>query len=339
MLGLRLADSKRTPRIGRLAAGVRFHSASFQAIGVRNQVTVLDRSVLAPALSIARAEIVALDEACSRFREDSEISELNRRGPDGLAVSPLLFAATEVALQVAADTGGVVDPTVGGALRGLGYDRDFDVVATASPKPSFRLVPASGWESVRLDRANRRVSLGRSAELDLGATAKAFSAERIARAVLAQTGAAVLVSLGGDIAVRGAPPEGWPIHVCDDHKQSSGGQTVAIERGALATSSTTVRRWRAGGVELHHIVDPRTGAPAAEHWRTVSVTAASCVDANAAATAAIVLGTRAVPWLSRRGLAGRLVACDGSVTTVGQWPQDGAPIAPAPQRQRPPIHA
>jgi thiamine biosynthesis lipoprotein len=313
-----------------------FHSSCFQAIGVRNQVTVCDPDALEQAAEIAEAEVAALDLACSRFRDDSEIVGLNRSGAQGRVVSPLLFEAVEVAIDAARATGGLVDPTVGSALKGLGYDRDFDVVVTASPKPTFRLVPASGWESVRLDRSRRHISLGRNAELDLGATAKAFSADRIARAVRAATGTDVLVSLGGDIAVAGTPAAGWPIHVGDDHKLSAGGQVVAIRQGALATSSTTVRRWKAGRTELHHIVDPSTGAPAAEHWRTVSVTAATCVDANAAATAAIVLGPRAAGWLEEHALAARLVHLDGGVQTVGGWPEDvAARTSHAAGRNRP----
>jgi len=299
-----------------------FHTRTFQAIGVTNQVTVTERGALGRALEIARAEIEQLDVACSRFREDSEIAALNRGGPGGLSVSPLLFAATEVALEAARATDGLVDPTVGAAMRGLGYDRDFDLVLTRTPRPSFRLVPASGWQSVRLDHRSKRITIGRLTELDLGATAKAFSADRIARAVRESTGSDVLVSLGGDISVAGSPPGGWPIHVGEDHRQSCGGQTVAIREGALATSSTTVRRWQAGRVEVHHIVDPATGACAPEHWRTVSVTAASCVQANAAATAAIVLGPRAVGWLSERNLAARLVHRDGTVARTCGWPAE-----------------
>ena len=122
-------------------------------------------------------------------------------------------------------------------------------------------------------------------------------------------------------AVRGQPDEGWPIRVTHDHRRPAArAQVVAVREGGLATSSTTVRRWRAGSAELHHIVDPLTGAPAFEHWRTVSVAAASCVDANAAATAAILKGAAATRWLDELGLAARLVAADGSVTVTGGWP-------------------
>jgi FAD:protein FMN transferase len=101
-----------------------------------------------------------------------------------------------------------------------------------------------------------------------------------------------------------------------------------LREGGLATSSTTVRRWRTGGVERHHIVDPRTGQPAREIWTTASVAAATCVDANAASTAAIVLGDAAPAWLARSGLAARLVRRDGSVLGVAGWPESEGEEAP-----------
>jgi FAD:protein FMN transferase len=157
-----------------------FHSELFDAIGVTNQVTVVDESTLAAAAGIARRELAALDDACSRFRDDSELARLNRAG--GGEVSRLLFEALEVALGAARATGGLVDPTVGGSMRALGYDRDFDVLVRLGPRPQLELRPAAGWRSVRIDREASTVGLVRGAELDLGATAKAFAADRIASA-------------------------------------------------------------------------------------------------------------------------------------------------------------
>jgi thiamine biosynthesis lipoprotein len=110
------------------------------------------------------------------------------------------------------------------------------------------------------------------------------------------------------------------VRIAGARDASADGPTVAIAEGGLATSSTALRRWRAGGRELHHIVDPATGVPAAEHWRTVSVAASSCLDANAAATAAIVKGAAAVAWLERLGLPSRLVRADGAIATTCGWP-------------------
>jgi thiamine biosynthesis lipoprotein len=141
------------------------------------------------------------------------------------------------------------------------------------------------------------------------------------------TSTGALVNLGGDIALAGpAPGGGWPILVTDDHRSSltAGGQTIALTAGGLATSSTTVRRWRAGDREVHHIVDPRSGAPAQEIWRTVSVAAADCVTANTATTAAIVRGERAVAWLEQSGLPARLVRRDGTTVRTCGWPAEAA---------------
>jgi thiamine biosynthesis lipoprotein len=103
------------------------------------------------------------------------------------------------------------------------------------------------------------------------------------------------------------------------------GETVQVCSGGLATSSTTVRRWERGGEELHHVVDPATGRSAEVVWRTVSVAAATCVDANVAATAAIVRGLRSPDWLQSLGLPARLVRPDGTVVRVGGWPTAEVP--------------
>jgi thiamine biosynthesis lipoprotein len=165
-------------------------------------------------------------------------------------------------------------------------------------------------------------------ELDLGATAKAFAADQGAARAAAVVGGGILVSLGGDVAVAGTAPEsGWPVLVTDDHAAGpdAPGETIGIATGGLATSSTTVRRWRRGDEVLHHIIDPAVGRPAATCWRTVSVAAASCVDANIASTASIIRGESAPRWLAERGLAARLVRVDGEVVRVGGWPAPEQP--------------
>jgi thiamine biosynthesis lipoprotein len=294
-------------------------SATFDAIGVTNQVVVDAEDVLETALGIARAEVRELDRACSRFRDDSELAAVNRAAGSEVAVGPLLLDVVEAALHAAAATRGLVDPTVGPALAALGYDRDFRLVA-GSVTRSLRLVPACGWQRVRVDRRRSTIRIPRGAALDLGAVAKAYAADRIAARIHASTGASALVSLGGDVSVAGSPPGGWPVMVTDDHRDDGPGQMVGVTDGGLATSSTAVRRWRAGGRELHHIVEPSSGMPAPEHWRTVSVAAATCVDANAAATAAVLMGEAAPSWLDGMGLAARLVRPDGSVRSTARWP-------------------
>jgi thiamine biosynthesis lipoprotein len=303
-------------------------TASFPALGTTAAVTVVDAKALPAALAIVQEELRRIDETCSRFRDDSELAQLNRSAGVPFASSPLLLEALAVALSAAARTDGDVDPTVGRSMGALGWDSDFTVVvARRGQAPRMRIVPAAGWQRVRLDRARGLARIPAGVEIDLGATAKALAADRCARRVHEATGASALVNLGGDIALAGpAPAGGWPIRVTDDHRSAATaeGQTIALAGGGLATSSTTVRRWRAGDAELHHIVDPRTGAPAAEVWKTVSVAAGTCVEANSASTAAIVRGEKAVAWLERAGLPARLVRRDGARTYTCGWPEEAA---------------
>jgi FAD:protein FMN transferase len=296
-----------------------FHTATFDAIGVRNQVTVCSPDALPAAAATAEAAVAELDLACSRFRADSELTRLNAAG--SAIVSTLLLELIQAGLDAARWSGGLVDPTVGSALRALGYDRDFDAVVRRRAG-RIELVPAAGWRRVQVDPVSRRVTLPPGAELDLGATAKAFAADRIASRIARSTGSPTLVSLGGDVAVAGEPPaDGWPVAVTDDSRGEGGfAQTVAIRTGGLATSSTTARRWQTRDGVMHHIVDPSTGAPAVEVWRTVSVTAPTCVAANVASTAAILSGEDAVAWLEARALPARLVRQDGSVVLTAGWP-------------------
>jgi thiamine biosynthesis lipoprotein len=134
----------------------------------------------------------------------------------------------------------------------------------------------------------------------------------------------VLVSLGGDIAVAGeAPGTGWVVRIADDHEAPRvGGPAIAVSTGGLATSSTAVRRWATDRGVAHHVIDPRTALPAATSWRTVSVCAASCVEANVATLAALLLGADARAWLGSRGLHARLVREDGAITLAGAWPPE-----------------
>ena len=303
-------------------------SFSFQALGTTATVAVTGPEALPRARAVLERELEAIDLACSRFRSNSELVRLNEASGAEVRVSGLLLEAVRVALHAAEASGGLVDPTVGRTMRLAGYDRPMTVVRGRDGRlfrPSFE--PAAGWRRIELDEARSTIRAPKGVELDLGATAKALAADRAASAAARATGAGVLVSLGGDIAVAGEPPPGgWSIRIADDHAAplDGPGPVVSVHSGGLASSGTTVRRWATAGGELHHIVDPRTGRPADSPWRTVSVAAASCVDANTASTAALVLGDGAPAWLDECRLPSRLVRLDGSVACVGAWPAEAA---------------
>jgi thiamine biosynthesis lipoprotein len=292
-------------------------------------VVVTDPDSLGAATKAVMAVVAAIDMACSRFRDDSELSRL--MAGDGRhegIVSPLLAEALATARRAAELTNGAVDPTVGAAVRAAGYDIDFDAVPAAGAPLQLSVSPIPGWRHIHLFPGTRRVEVDAGVEVDLGATAKALAADLAARAALETVrSGGVLVSLGGDVSVAGEPPEdGWNIQIAEDSRAAitPDGETISIRAGGVATSSTTVRRWRRGSVELHHIIDPATGLPTDGPWRTVSVVAGTCVDANIAATAAIVRGAGAAAWLAESGLPARLVDRNGSVTRVGGWPAPNA---------------
>jgi thiamine biosynthesis lipoprotein len=306
---------------------------TFGVFGTTATLLVSEPERLGAARTIADAELAAVDQACSRFRPDSELSRLNAAGGAVTSVSEVFADLVEAALRAARLTDGDVDPTCGQALMEIGYDRDFALLQAgdsrdAGERPGRQAMPGGrvpGWRSVRLDRRRGLIQLSNGAQLDLGATAKAWAADRCAGLMAAQAGSGVLVSLGGDIAVDGPPPaDGWQVRVTDDHAAGpeAPGQTVTVRSGGLATSSTTVRAWAVGGRRMHHIIDPATGEPARSCWRTVSVAAGSCVDANTASTAAIIRGAAALPWLRDAGLPARLVHQDGTVETTAGWPDD-----------------
>ena len=281
-----------------------------------------DRRHLAAAESCVREVTAAVDAACSRFREDSELVARSADLERGTEVSPLLATLVHQALDAARLTDGDVDPTLGNRMVSLGYDVAF---ADASPETRPAVVADAldgrpAWRRVLLSGRFLRVPTG--VRLDLGATAKAAAADMAAASITARLGVGALVSLGGDVATAGPDPSGgWQVRVQDldgdpaDHVRIASGWSVA-------TSSTQKRRWEQDGHARHHILDPRWGLPAEAVWRSVTVVAPSCVTANTMTTAAVVRGRAAPEWLRASGRAARLVAADGSVVRLGGWPAD-----------------
>jgi len=301
-------------------------AASFSALGTTATVAVLNPTRLPAAQNQLARWLETVDRTCSRFRPDSELARANAAAGTTVSVSPLFARFLRFALEAARTTDGRVDPTLGIHLREAGYDRTFELVRE---RQSWRISRRTGrgptWRSVALDETRQSLCVPPGVELDLGATAKALATDDAATQIAASCGTGVLVSLGGDLAIAGPPPPGgWPILIADDHAAPVGtvGPTVAVVTGGLATSSTAVRRWRTDAGEAHHILDTRTCGPAVTPWRTVSVAATSCYDANVAATAALVLGEAAVEWLAERRLPARCVRRDGSVVKVGGWPAE-----------------
>jgi len=309
----------------------------FKALGTSVHLLVTDPRGTDRACALLREELDAIDRACSRFRPDSELWRVNNARGRTVRVSGLLAEAVAVALAAAYVTDGDVDPTCGRSLVRLGYDRDFAAARQDTGPLSQPAVPAAGWQAVELDRDRRELRIPGEVMLDLGATAKALTADRAAKRIAEALNCGTLVNLGGDIRVVGEPPDqGWPVGIADDRGFDGATASrarpcpplhdavVTVRDGGLATSSTKVREWSRGTARLHHIIEPSTGMPADSCWRTVSVAAATCVDANTASTAAIIRGERAPEWLASQHLPARLVDGGGEVVTVAGWPADAA---------------
>lgn len=267
---------------------------------------------------LSGVEIVA-----SRFLPDSEVNRLQReaRSDEPVRISAQLLELLQVALRAARLSNGAVDPTVGNAMCRIGYDRDFSSVVDGVDGDLPAPHPVAGWRSVVVDPEESTVAMPTGTSLDLGATAKAWAADRAARSIASRLDCGVLVSIGGDVAVGGeAPPGGFAVGIADVCGDPCSSLTMAVASGGIATSGTGNRHWRIGGHPVHHLVDPATSLPVVTPWRTVSVAAGSCVDANTASTAAMILGGRASRWLDEHRLPSRLVRSDGSTVVVAGWP-------------------
>lgn len=299
----------------------------FSAWGTSVHLHTLEHTAQAELL--ARRFLDDVDRACSRFRDDSDLTQVNRRPGTWVSVSPLLVEAATVALDAAHVTDGLVDPLLGRSLVELGYDRDFATIVPRREEPLTAARPGA-WREIEIDAHDSRIRIPAGTAIDLGATCKAWAADVLATDIADRLSTPVLVSIGGDLraaAPAGADPAAWEVLVTERPEPRDGDaepDRVRIDQGGLATSSTQVRRWRRAGAELHHVLDPRTGLPVAGRWRTVTATGPTCVAANVATTAALVLGDRAIAWLDQHSVDARLVSQDGLVQRIGRWPAPSA---------------
>lgn len=261
----------------------------------------------------------AIDAACSRFRSDSELSRLNARGE--AIMSATFERALVTAVESWRETQGLCDPTVLPSLLALGYDSDFADVERRCDIVRGPSAPSPGASAISMDEASHFVSLAPGCQVDLGASAKALAVDVIADDVAPHGG--VLVEIGGDVAVRGGGPNGaWSIGISDNLDISGDEPRVSLTNAGVATSSTNARAWRLSGQRVHHIIDPRSGAPATGPYVTATVAAESCRRANAFATAALIWGEEAPYYLAQAGCAARLVRADGVTDYIGGWPVD-----------------
>ncbi len=308
---------------------------TWRALGTEVELQVREAGELGWAAAHARDLLDEVDESCSRFRPDSDLARANARPGRWTTVSPVLVAAVTVALEAAQNTGGRVDPTLGSALEAAGYDRTFELLASASQEPTGlpALLRPGAWREIEV--REDAVLVPRGVRLDLGATGKAFAADLVAADLAERLGCPSVISVGGDVAVSrplGCAPHAWPVAVAEtradltEHPEDT--ITVELTAGGLATSTVRARRWRRGGRDWHHLLDPGTGLPVSGPWRSVTALGHTCSAANTATTAAMVLGAAAPGWLAEHEVAAVLVDGDGHRHATERWTTEVDPEGP-----------
>lgn len=261
------------------------------------------------AFAAVEAEFARLDRCFSRFCPTSRLSRLNATGVS--RCDDDLVEVVELALAARERTSGRFDPTVHDALVSAGYDRTFAEVPVEAEVAMPPTRPAGG--AVAVDRETRTVRLGAGVRLDLGGIVKGWAAERVCELLRAY--GPCLVNAAGDIAVRGVPPDGvWPVAV----DTPAGEIVLGVSSGGIATSGRDRRRWSRNGRELHHLIDPLTGAPSTSDLVTVTAAGATAVEAEVEAKALFLAGAdAAAAEADRRGIPCVLVAEDGRVLRRG----------------------
>jgi thiamine biosynthesis lipoprotein len=294
----------------------------FQAMGCK-MAAFLDNDSrdAARALEQVPAWFEEWEQALSRFRPESELSQLNTSAGSATRVGPVLWEAVQAALEVAQWTGGLVSPAILNSLVLAGYNRSFDLIQIGSGP---QLIPHTGhtasnppglevWREILLDPGLHTITLPQGVGLDLGGTGKGWAAHQ-AMQRLRKYGS-VLVDASGDLSVSDVQADGspWPVAVSDPLQVHENLDMLALGGCGVATSGLDYRRWWKDGVWKHHIIDPRTGQPAETDLMSVTVIAPDTLQAEAAAKTVIILGSEAgLSWLENQPeLSGLLALQDG----------------------------
>ena len=285
----------------------------FRAMGSAILIALdTDDTRAADALAQTPTWFAEWEARLSRFRAESELSALNRASGEPVRVSATLGQAIQTALDAARASDGLITPTLLDALQAAGYDRSFEQIGGAPVSPTRTPAVVADWRAIEWNAATHTLRVPRGVHLDLGGVAKGWAAEQAAHRLVAI--APVMVDAGGDLAITGARANGepWPIAVLDPLQPANDLALLMIERGGVATSGRDYRRWERNGKAQHHIIDPRTGAPAETDVLSATVIAPTTPQAEVAAKVAFILGSRAgSAWLRARRYAGLLVLENG----------------------------
>ncbi|MDR3576511.1 MAG: FAD:protein FMN transferase [Anaerolineaceae bacterium] len=302
----------------------------FQAMGCG--ITVLldnEGSRAFSAIQQVPAWFEEWEQALSRFRPDSELNQLNNSAGCAFQASPILWEVVQVALDNSRWTGGLVVPTVLNSLERAGYALSFDrsqpgggparQIGTPLADIDGRQNDLLRWNDIYSDPSHQTITLPVGLRLDLGGVAKGWAAQQTMLRL--QEFGPVLVDAAGDISISGLDSDGdpWVVSIEDPLQFQESLGELALGQAGVATSGIDYRRWLQNGVLKHHIIDPRTGEPAETDLMTATILAPDVVQAEAAAKAVLILGSKVgQDWLAARPqLAAQLALQDGSLIYCG----------------------
>lgn len=299
-----------------------FTRSAFHAMGTTIIVIAPERAS-ATTLQLTRDLFAEWERAFSRFRADSELSRLNAAAGFRTPASPLMLAVLNTALDAARATRGIFDPTVLLRMIEIGYDRTFESLPSRLPTArDEQPAQTGGWRAIEVNEAHHLVRLPPGVGLDFGGIAKGMAVDAALNLLEERGLTPAMVNAGGDLAVRGLPPDAphWPIAVPGKDE----GWVIGLERGAVATSGVAHRHWRQGDQMRHHLIDPRTGDPADSALWSVTAIAGMCAQAEVAAKTTLILGReQGAHFIEEVHLGALLIDDDGKWNTAGAWPEAG----------------
>jgi thiamine biosynthesis lipoprotein len=268
--------------------------------------------------------VETIEDRLSRFRADSELSQLNARSGKWVKASDILFQAVAKARQIAHITGGLYNPLTLPALRAAGYTRSFSEMARDlhhAPQPAPAIVP--DWQGIELRRKQQAIRLPAGAEIDLGGMGKGWTAAHIVDRLAAY--GPCLVDAGGDLMARGQPSSqpGWQIDIVEPGASTDQPPlaTIVLTDAAVATSGIDYRRWTLNGKPQHHLIDPRTSQPAVTDVLSATVIHRDASLAEGYTKVLILSGSQAgLEWLgSQPQQAALIVRTDGAVLATSDF--------------------
>lgn len=292
----------------------------FNAMGVRVRVNMESDSPRAKErLHNVPEWFEGWEQCLSRFRPTSELSQLNARAGEWVRVSAVLWEVLRAAYHAARTTAGLVSPTLLPALEQAGYRQSFENLSMSGAlfEPSL---PLADWHTLEFSSSHRTIRTSPQGRVDVGGIAKGWAAERAAQR-LSHLGA-VVVDVGGDIAIRGWRA-GCAIGVAEPYPMEGLLTTLWLTNNGVATSGRDYRKWHVNGQWHHHLIDPRTGRPAVTDVLTATVVGSNALHAEAGAKAALLLGLHGgLAWLDAHStLAGLLVDDQHNVYASTRWRQ------------------